>query len=224
MQNSDEIMNLLRLLLQQGYLKRMNQPHQGGPNGPHRGFQGQPGPHNAGGHMGHPGQQQNNMGGHHPGGQQHRQGYNQRQQHGQNQYQNKQHMNQAPVNTGMPAPQMPNAMPAAQQMPPAMNQAPQPQMMPPANGMPKDAESAAFLAKTMPILPAIMTENPNYQQHVGSTIFPYVQTVCGQELAPKITGMLIDLPITEIHAFMKDYYVMVERIRQAKDLLEQQSR
>jgi len=76
----------------------------------------------------------------------------------------------------------------------------------------------------MPILPAILSENPNYQQIVGSCIFPNVQTICGSELAPKITGMLIDLPITEIHAFMKDYYVMIERIRQARDLLEQQSR
>jgi len=69
MQNSDEIMNLLRLLLQQGYLKRMNQPHQGGPGGPSRGFQGgnQSGPQ--GGHMVHPGQNPN-MGGNHPGGQQ----------------------------------------------------------------------------------------------------------------------------------------------------------
>jgi hypothetical protein len=89
---------------------------------------------------------------------------------------------------------------------------------------PKDEVQVAYLAKTMPILPAILSENPNYQQHVGSCIFPYVQSVCGPDLAPKITGMLIDLPITEIHAFMKDYYVMVERIRQAKDLLEQQSR
>lgn len=76
----------------------------------------------------------------------------------------------------------------------------------------------------MPILPAILAENPNYQQHVGSCIFPFVQNVCGPELAPKITGMLIDLPIAEIHAFMRDYYVMHERITQARQLLDQQQR
>lgn len=229
MQNSDEIMNLLRLLLQQGYLKRMNQPHQGGPGGPSRGFQGgnQSGPQ--GGHMVHPGQNPN-MGGNHPGGQQqHRQGYNQRQNNGQHQNNyNKGNMGQAPMNVpqGMPSAQHQNSMPPVQQMPAAMNA---PSMMPPVASnvganMPKDAASIEYLAKTMPILPAILSENPNYQQIVGSCIFPNVQTVCGPELAPKITGMLIDLPITEIHAFMKDYYVMIERIRQARDLLEQQSR
>ena len=87
---------------------------------------------------------------------------------------------------------------------------------------PKDAESAAYLARTMPIVPAIIAENPNYQQHVGSCIFPFVQPVCGSEMAPKITGMLIDLPIPEIHAYLKSHQTLVERINQAKDLLEQQ--
>ena len=86
---------------------------------------------------------------------------------------------------------------------------------------PKDAESAAYLAKTMPIVPAIIAENPNYQQHLGSCIFPFVQPVCGAELAPKITGMLIDLTIPEIHAYMKSHQTFVELIKIAKDLLEQ---
>ena len=110
-----------------------------------------------------------------------------------------------------------NAMPQAQQMPPAMNASSGPAMMPAPqmNMNTKDETSQSYLAKTMPILPAILAENPSYQQHVGSCIFPFVQQVCGPDLAPKITGMLIDLPIAEIHAFMKDYKVMCERIRQA---------
>lgn len=36
--------------------------------------------------------------------------------------------------------------------------------------------------------------------------------------------MLIDLPIFEIHLYMKDYNVLAERVMQAKDLLDKQSR
>jgi len=82
--------------------------------------------------------------------------------------------------------------------------------------------SEAYLGKTMQIIRAIVKENPNYQQIVGSCIFSFVQQICGAEYAPKITGMLIDLPIFEIHAFMKDYSVLSERVKQAKELLQQQ--
>jgi hypothetical protein len=87
--------------------------------------------------------------------------------------------------------------------------------------MPKaDSISGQYLSKTMPILNAIVAENPMYQQHVGSCIFSYVQEICGPEYSPKITGMLIDLPINEIHLYMKDYGVLRERVNQAKDLLD----
>jgi hypothetical protein len=106
-------------------------------------------------------------------------------------------------------------MPVAQPMPTAQAQMPKVQ--------PGSVEQA-YLTKTMPIIAAIVAENPSYQQHVGSCIFPFVQNICGAEFAPKITGMLIDLPIFEIHLYMKDYSVLSERVMQAKDLLEQQAR
>ena len=109
--------------------------------------------------------------------------------------------------------QMPQAMPAAQPMPvPNMQKAP------------INSVEANYLSKTMPIFSAIIAENPNYQQHVGSCIFPFVQNICGADYAPKITGMLIDLPIYEIHLYMKDYGLLQERVLQAKELLDQQAR
>jgi Poly-adenylate binding protein, unique domain len=50
----------------------------------------------------------------------------------------------------------------------------------------------------MPIYAAITEINPSYKQIVGSTIFEFVTRLAGQQYAPKITGMLIDLPIVEI--------------------------
>ena len=49
----------------------------------------------------------------------------------------------------------------------------------------------------MLILNAIVEENPNRKQHVGSVIHPFVQRIVGKQ-APKITGMLIDLPLDSI--------------------------
>jgi hypothetical protein len=66
-----------------------------------------------------------------------------------------------------------------QQMPMAQAQQPMPQSMPAAQPMPQtqmpqvkpDSVHAGYLSKTMPIIAAIVAENPSYQQHVGSCIF-----------------------------------------------------
>ena len=110
-QNSDEIMNLLRLLIHQGYLKKM---HQGGQGGPRQGGQGQYQQQHPGqGHPGHQGGQGQNQ---HQGG--HRQNNYAQGPRPQN---NNTHMRQQQQ---MPMPQaqqqpMPQSMPAAQPMPQA---------------------------------------------------------------------------------------------------------
>ena len=52
--------------------------------------------------------------------------------------------------------------------------------------------------------PGVITANPNYPNSVGEEIFEFVEGLVGEH-APKVTGMLIDLPIEEIHAFLSDY-------------------
>jgi len=37
---------------------------------------------------------------------------------------------------------------------------------------------------------------------VGEIIYEYVEKFAGEDKAPKITGMLIDLPIEEIHGYL----------------------
>ena len=65
---------------------------------------------------------------------------------------------------------------------------------------------------------AIVEQNPNYKEHVGSVIYSFVQAIAGPQ-APKITGMLIDLPLQEIHAYMRDYNLLLQRVIEAKELL-----
>lgn len=72
----------------------------------------------------------------------------------------------------------------------------------------------------MLIFNSIVDINPNYKNTVGSCIFEFVVKVAGSQLAPKITGMLIDLPIQEIQKFMTNFDLLVQRISQAQQLLE----
>jgi len=124
-------------------------------------------------------------------------------------------------------------MPQAQQMPAAMSQ-PMPAAMPsampgaPAQNMlqitpSNDPLSSEFYAKTMPIYAAITEINPSYKQTVGSTIFEFVTKMVGNTNAPKITGMLIDLPIIEIQRFVLNFDLLSQRVNQAQTLLQQQA-
>jgi hypothetical protein len=54
-------------------------------------------------------------------------------------------------------------------------------------------------------LPAIVPQNPHYKELVRHFINEYVEKLVGNVRAPKITGMLIDLPIEEIKAYLRDF-------------------
>lgn len=112
----------------------------------------------------------------------------------------------AAMPSAMPQP-MPTAMPAAMPGAPAQNML----QITPSN----DPMSAEFYAKTMPIYAAITEINPSYKQTVGSTIFEFVTKMVGNTNAPKITGMLIDLPIIEIQRFVTNFDLLAQRVNQA---------
>ena len=50
----------------------------------------------------------------------------------------------------------------------------------------------------MQVYCAVNEINPNYKPTVGSAIFEFVGRRVGMQFAPKITGMLIDLPLQQI--------------------------
>lgn len=68
-------------------------------------------------------------------------------------------------------------------------------------------------------IPAIVPENPNYKSLAGEFIYEYVERFVGEERAPKITGMLIDLPIKEVREYLYDFRKLYLKIGEAVNLL-----
>ena len=69
------------------------------------------------------------------------------------------------------------------------------------------------------MLPAIVPQNPNIKQFVGEFIYEYVEKFVGEDYAPKITGMLIDLPIDEIKSYLYDFFKLQQKIFEARQIL-----
>jgi len=58
---------------------------------------------------------------------------------------------------------------------------------------------------------------------LGELLFPLIKGQVGESIAPKITGMLIDLEvleISEILEFLDDPVLLTDRIKEAKELIE----
>ena len=79
-----------------------------------------------------------------------------------------------------------------------------------------------YVMTTNVIQPAIIPENPNYKEQVGTVLYEFVAQLVGPR-APKITGMLIDLPINDIQLILQNYDLFKTRVGQASDLLAQQT-
>ena len=72
------------------------------------------------------------------------------------------------------------------------------------------------------LVPAVSPQNPNYKAQVGEFIYEYVEKIAGEAQAPKITGMLIDLPIPEIQGYLTDFNKLQIKINEANALLSSQ--
>ena len=72
-----------------------------------------------------------------------------------------------------------------------------------------------YLAQTSKYIPALNPNNPHMKQQVGSCIYEYVQQLVGDEKAPKITGMLIELPINQIKDYMMDFGNLQHKVKEA---------
>ena len=84
-----------------------------------------------------------------------------------------------------------------------------------------DPKHNAYNQKGFNLLPAVVLENPNLKQMVGEFIYGFVEEFVGEAAAPKITGMLIDLPIEEIKAYLYDYGRLYVKVGEAIGLLQQ---
>lgn len=166
-----------------------------GPGGQHRGFQGKPG---QGGMRPNDGRQRS-----YNNGMQGRPMHNGAQMMGQP-------PQAAPMNQGM------NPMAQQQQQ----MQAQQHQMQAQQQQQSMTMEQR-YLVACHQIIHAIAPENPNYKDQVGTVLYEYITALVGPK-APKVTGMIIDLPIEDIRRVMQDWTLLSTRVQQASELLDQQ--
>merc|ERR1711935_412824 len=114
----------------------------------------------------------------------------------------------------------PQAMPQVQQMPPqAMPPQQQQQMQVPQQNMTK---SQQYLMKTQSIIGSVQERNPHLADQVGNMIYEFVEGLVGAQKAPKITGMLIQLPVFQIKQYMTSYEALQHRVMEAEQLLTNQ--
>jgi len=131
--------------------------------------------------------------------------------------------NQRKPNQRPPMPQQqmmnPQMMPQAR-MPqqPGMPQQPMmnPQMMQQQQAM---TTQQKYLNQSLALISAVQERNPYMKEQVGHLIFDYVQMIVGQEKAPKITGMLIELPVSQIKQYMSSFEALQQRVQEANQLL-----
>lgn len=64
-------------------------------------------------------------------------------------------------------------------------------------------------------------ENPNYKNMAGEYIYEYVARMIGEEKAGKVTGLLIDLPIEEIKAYLYDFNRLLYKVGEANNFIMQ---
>jgi hypothetical protein len=83
----------------------------------------------------------------------------------------------------------------------------------------QDPQAQAYYQKTAKIVPSCKADNPHLKQSVGNAIFDFVTQLKGPELAPKITGMLIDLPLNETQSFLTNYGEFRQKVEEAASLL-----
>jgi RNA recognition motif-containing protein len=133
---------------------------------------------------------------------------------------------------GMPMQQQPQMGPGGMGGMPGVPQsmmAPQaPMAMPPA-GMASAPQGAAgqnpmvmqYLQVCGRLLPSVTEKNPYLKEKVGEAIFPTIRTLVGNERAPKITGMLIELPVEQIKAYMSNFDNLHCKVKEASDLIDQ---
>jgi hypothetical protein len=71
------------------------------------------------------------------------------------------------------------------------------------------------------LIPAVDPRNANLKNMVGEFIYEYVERIATEAYAPKITGMLIDLPLDDIKAYLYDYNQLWRKVNDAGLVLQQ---
>ena len=83
--------------------------------------------------------------------------------------------------------------------------------------MPPQQKYQMFAQK---LLPSVTERNRYLKEQVGNLIFDYVNMIIGSEKAPKITGMLIELPVQQIKEYLASFEALQLKVQEANVLLQ----
>lgn len=75
--------------------------------------------------------------------------------------------------------------------------------------------------KGVALIPAVVPGNPNLKSMIGEFIYEFVEKIVGEDKAPKVTGMLIDLPLEEIKQYLYDFFKLSQKSMEAVNVLNQ---
>lgn len=124
-------------------------------------------------------------------------------------------------NMGMPQQpqtQMPQPPPASNTMGGGMP--PQPMQNTMGGGMGQaPSRKQQYELQTQRLIPACVEQNVHLQEQVGQCVYDYIHQLVGPEQAPKITGMLIDLPIPQQKQFLMSYENLQAKVHEAQEHL-----
>jgi len=84
-----------------------------------------------------------------------------------------------------------------------------------------------YMQDAQRLLPSVSEKNKHLKNQVGQLIFPYIQTMLGpnaQARVPKITGMLIELPLDQIKMYMMSFDNLAAKVTEANTLIDQAER
>jgi len=73
----------------------------------------------------------------------------------------------------------------------------------------------------MKLLPSVTEKNPYLKEQVGQAIFEFVNMLVPADRAPKITGMLIELPVDQIKAILSSLDALNAKVKEATELIDQ---
>ena len=79
--------------------------------------------------------------------------------------------------------------------------------------------STKYLFQASKLLPSVTERNPYLKEQVGNLIYDFVCLVIGPDKAPKITGMLIELPVSQIKQYLSSFDALKLKVTEANSLL-----
>jgi hypothetical protein len=96
------------------------------------------------------------------------------------------------------------------------------QQMRPGPPQPPAGPAGNYVQAAFKLIPSVTEKNPYLKEQVGHLIYDYVQGIIGVDKAPKITGMLIELPVAQIKEYLTTYEALVIKVQEANNLLNQE--